>query len=67
MGQKLVQMEKFLRTRNLKGRLCYDSKSNPKLSPAFIGLLNNLRDYNAPKSINSTGQVTILRNQCRTF
>ena len=40
---------------------CHDLESNPQLSPAFIGLLNNLTDYNAKKSINSTGQVTILR------
>jgi len=40
--------------------LCHDSESNPQFSPAFIGLLNNLRDYNTPKSIYSPGQVTIL-------
>ena len=40
---------------------CHDSEPNPKLSPAFIGLLNNLRDYNIPKSIYSPGQVTLLR------
>jgi len=39
---------------------CHDSELNPQLSPAFIGLLNNLRDYNAPKSIYSPGQVTLL-------
>ena len=39
---------------------CHDSEPNPQLSPAFIGLLNNLRDYNAPKSIYSPGQVTLL-------
>jgi len=39
---------------------CHDSDSNPKLSSAFIGLLDNLRDYNTPKSIYSPGQVTIL-------
>jgi len=44
----------------LRGGLCHDSDSNPKLSPAFIGLLNNLRDYNIPKSIYSPGQVTLL-------
>ena len=51
----------------LKRRSCHDSESNPRLSPAFKGLLNNLVDYNTKKSINSTGQVTILHNQCRTF
>jgi len=40
----------------------HDSELNPQLSPTFIRLLNNLRDYNTPKSINSTGQVTILCN-----
>jgi len=49
------------------GNKCYDSKSNPRLLLAFKGLLNNLRDYNASQSINSTGQVTILCKQCRTF
>jgi len=39
---------------------CHDSESNPQFSPAFIGLLNNLRDYNAPKSIYSLGQVITL-------
>ena len=39
---------------------CYDSESNPRLLLVFKGLLNNLRDYNASQSINSTGQVTIL-------
>jgi len=39
---------------------CHDSESNPQLSPAFIGLLNNLTDYNTTKSINRTGQVTLL-------
>jgi len=43
-----------------KNRLFHDSKSNPRLLPAFKGLLNNLIDYNTIKSINSTGQVTIL-------
>jgi len=38
----------------LRGGSCHDSDLNPKLSPAFIGLLNNLTDYNAAKSINST-------------
>ena len=70
-GRTLV--EKFKRGLNgvIRRRLaeaeCHDSESNSQLSPAFIGLLNNLRDYNTPKSINSTGQVTILCNQCRTF
>jgi len=40
--------------------VCHDSESNPKFSPAFIGLLNNLMDYNASRAINRTGQVTIL-------
>jgi len=40
---------------------CHDLDLNPKLSPTFIGLLNNLRDYNIPKSIYSSGQVTPLR------
>jgi len=40
--------------------LCHDSKSNLRLSPAFKGLLNNLRNYNTSQSISSTGQVTIL-------
>jgi len=44
----------------LRGGSCYNSDLNPKLSPAFIGLLNNLRDYNIPKSIYSSGQVTPL-------
>jgi len=26
---------------------CYNSDSKPNLSPAFKGLLDNLRDYNA--------------------
>ena len=39
---------------------CHDSDSNPKISPAFKGLLNNLVDYNATWDINRTGQVTIL-------
>ena len=30
----------------LREGLCHDSESNPKFSPAFIGLLNNLMDYN---------------------
>ena len=51
----------------LRGGPCHGSELNSKLSPASIRLLNNLRDYNVPKSINSTGQVTILHNQCRTF
>ena len=51
----------------LRGGSCHDSEPNLKLSLAFIRLLNNLRDYNTLKSINSTGQVTILYNQCRTF
>jgi len=51
----------------LRGRSCHNSESNPRLSPVFKDLLNNLMDYNATKSINSIGQVTILRNQCRTF
>ena len=45
----------------LRGGSCHDSDSNPQLSSAFIGLLNNLTDYNATKAINRTGQVTILR------
>jgi len=40
--------------------MCHGSELNPQLSPTFIGLLNNLRDYNAPRSIYSIGQVTIL-------
>ena len=60
MGQKLDLMEIFLGMRNLKRRLCHDSESSPKLSPAFKGLLDNLRDYNVTQSINRTGQVTIL-------
>ena len=60
MGQKLVQMETFLGTRNLKGGSCHGSESNPQFSPAFIRLLNNLRDYNTPKSIYSPGQVITL-------
>ena len=39
---------------------CHDSESNSQLSLAFIGLLNNLTDYNAKKSIYRTGQVTLL-------
>ena len=45
----------------LRGGLCHDSELNPKLSPAFIGLLNNLIDYDNKKSIYRTGQVTLLR------
>jgi len=45
----------------LDGQMCYDLDSNPKVSLAFKGLLDNLMDYNAIKSINRTGQVTILR------
>jgi len=41
-------------------RCCHNSESNPRLLLAFKGLLNNLRDYNTSRSINSTGQVTIL-------
>ena len=68
MGQKLVQAETFLGTRNYKREgSCHDLELNPQLSPAFIGLLNNLRDYNNTKSIDRTGQVTILHKQCRTF
>jgi len=44
----------------LRGESYHNSESNPRLSPAFKGLLNNLIDYNASKSINSIGQVTIL-------
>ena len=40
---------------------CHDSELNPRLSLAFKGLLDNLMDYNTTKSINSTGQMTILR------
>jgi len=39
---------------------CYGSDLNPKLSPTFKGLLDNLTDYNITWTINSTGQVTIL-------
>jgi len=39
---------------------CHDLDSNPKTSPAFKGLLNNLMDYNATKVINRTGQMTLL-------
>ena len=42
-------------------KFCHNSELNPKLSPAFIGLLNNLRDYNTPNSIYNPGQVTVLR------
>jgi len=44
----------------LRGGLCHDLDLNPKLSPAFKGLLDNLRDYNMTWAINRTGQVTIL-------
>ena len=44
----------------LRGGSCYNSKLNPKLSPTFKGLLNNLVDYNANQTIDSTGQVTLL-------
>ena len=44
----------------LRGGSCYDSESKPQLSPVFIGLLNNLTDYNTTRAINRTGQVTIL-------
>ena len=60
MGQELGQMETFLGMRNPKGGLCHDSGLNPQLSLAFIGLLNNLTDYNTAKPINRTGQVTLL-------
>ena len=60
MGQKLDPMETFLRTSNLEGGSCHDLDLNPKLSPAFKGLLDNLRDYNTTQAINRTGQVTIL-------
>jgi len=51
----------------LKGGSYHNSEPNPRLLPAFKGLPNNLIDYNTTKSINSTGQVTILCKECRTF
>ena len=39
---------------------CHNSEPNPRFSLVFKGLLNNLVDYNARKSIYSTGQVTLL-------
>ena len=49
MGQKLGSMEKFLRTRKLKGGPCYESSKQEKISHAFEHLVQNLKAYNRVK------------------